>query len=93
MNIMISNILMLEKELELERQGYRRTRRYIGDVNEVTDHRWYQQEISQIAETRHHIADKNQTLQTTPHQKTNGSILNRLFRPSRTRRQPASNEC
>jgi hypothetical protein len=93
MNPMVNTILVLEKELELERQGLRRTRRYIGDLSQVTDARWYQGEVSQVAEAGPYFGEVSRVAEVKPRWEAHRSILVRLFHMPRTRRQPACDEC
>jgi hypothetical protein len=93
MNPIVNMILVLEKELELERQGLRRTRRWIGDVSQVTDARWYQGEVSRVSETKPYLGEVGRVAETKPRREAPRSILARLLHLPRTRRQPARNEC
>ena len=77
MNLLINLAIILEKELELERQGYPRTRRYIGDVSQVADDRCYQRKIVPAAETGHKLGKGSREARP--------SILTRLFRLPRSR--------
>ena len=93
MNPNVNMILVLEKELELERQGFRRTRRWIGDVSQVPDAGWYRGKVSQISETNHYLGEVSRVAETKPRREAHRSILARLLHLPRTRRQAASNEC
>lgn len=92
MNQIVNMNLVLEKELELERQGYRRTRRWIGDVK-GTDARWYQRGVSRIVETKRYPGEVSRTNETKPRREARHSILDRLLHLLPTRRQPACNDC
>jgi hypothetical protein len=91
MNPTVNLTLAVEKELELEKQGLSRTRRYIGDVSQVTDTRWYQGGISQVAEARPGLDGMNQIAETKPCPEGRRSILARLFHLPGTRHQSACN--
>ena len=93
MNPTVNMIIVLEKELALEHQGFRRTRRYIGDARQVADDRWYRASGSRVADTRHTLDAVNQVVRTKPSREARRSILARLFHLPRTRRQAACNEC
>jgi hypothetical protein len=93
MNPIVNLNLILEKELELERQGLRRTRRWIGDACQVTDARWYQGEVGPISATNHYLSEVGRVAGTKPRGEARRSILARLLDSPRTRRQPAYNEC
>lgn len=94
MNPMINMILVLEKELEMEQQGMRRTRRYIGDARELIDERWYQTDASQIVETRSNSHESGHHGQVNPDRKIeHQSILGRLFHLPRNRHLSACNKC
>ena len=86
-------ILTLEKELELERNGLRRTRRWIGDASQVTDERWYRGTARQLSVTGGGPGEVSRTVETNPCPEARRSILARLFtlRPGRT--QPAFTDC
>ena len=93
MNSIINLNIVLEKVLELERQGLRRTRRWIGDASQVIDARWYQGKISQGSESNHYLSEVNRVAEAKPRRKARRSIFARLLHLSHTRRQPASNQC
>jgi hypothetical protein len=104
MNPMTNTILILEKELELEHQGMRRTRRYIGDAPQVSDPRWYQRQVTPVSENDifheglfhtpqngKHRSELNQTAENL--RKARRSFLANLFHLPRAPRQPACDEC
>jgi hypothetical protein len=93
MNPIVNMNIVLEKELELEREGLRRTRRWIGDARQVTDARWYRGGESPVPETKHYLGEVNRIAETKPRREARRSILARLLHLPRTRRQPACNEC
>ncbi len=90
---MVNMVLGLEKELESERQGLRRTRRYIGDVRRVIDPRWYQPKICQVAENMHNLSEGNQVAEAKPCREARHSILKRFLHLPHTPHQPARCEC
>jgi hypothetical protein len=93
MNPTINMIIVLEKELDLEHQGMRRTRRYIGDGNLTTDSSWYQASINQGMEARNAVSDAYQLDESSPYKEARRSILSRLFHRTRTRHQSAYSKC
>jgi hypothetical protein len=88
MNQIVNLEMSLKKEIELESQGFRRTRRWIGDAEGVSDPNWYQAKASKIAETRRPLEDNNQVAETEPRMLPIPSVLNRFFKLPYTRRQP-----
>jgi hypothetical protein len=52
-------IVVVEKELELESQGMRRTRRFIGDAA-VGDPRWYQTRLNRVVEIEGHPLEQDE---------------------------------
>lgn len=89
MNLMTSSIIVAEKELELERQGFRRTRRWIGDANQVADEGWYRPIVRRIPESN----EARRVGQKGSRWETLSSELARLLHVPRTRQQTACNEC
>ena len=93
MNLIVNMNLVVEKELELERKGLRRTRRWIGDASQVADARWYRGEASRISKTRHYLGKVSRVAETKARREAHRSTLVRLLHLPRTRRQAARNEC
>ena len=93
MNPMVNMIIVLEKELEMERQGLRRTRRYIGDASQVADPRWYQRDINRAAESKLNLGEVRQVEDSEPCREPFRSRLARLFHLPRLYREPRCNEC
>jgi hypothetical protein len=93
MNPMVNMNIVLERELELEREGLRRTRRWIGDASQVTDDRWYWGGASPVPETKRYLDEANRIEGTKLRREARRSVLGRFLHLSRTRRQPAGNEC
>ena len=85
---MINMYTVLEKELELESQGIRRTRRWIGDDSRVIDGGWYQGKQSLISEHTLDLGEVNRASKFLPGLKTNRSMMGRLLYLLRNRRQP-----
>jgi hypothetical protein len=81
----------LEKELDLERKGVRRTRRWIGDDSRVIDDGWYQGNQTLISLRKSDPGKVSQAQKTMHGHDANRSILVRLFYLLRNRRQPAMN--
>ena len=82
----------IEKELELERQGMRRTRRWIGDANQAADARWYQARAYRISSSKRNLDEVSRVAKKQPHREAQGSILDRLSGLMNTRRQPAGSK-
>lgn len=92
MNPMVNLNIVLEKELELERQGFRRTRRWIGDASSNTNPNWYEAKASRVPTTRHNVDQIIQLADTKPHREANRSILARIFNLPYTNQQPAKSQ-
>lgn len=93
MNQMVNMIVVLEKELELERQGFRRTRRFIGDASQLIDDRWYRADGIRVAEIGQSMDGVSRLAAIKSRWEARRSILDRLFHLPRTRRDTACNEC
>lgn len=86
---MVNLEMSVRRELELEPQGFRRTRRWIGDAKEVSDPKWYQAKVSQISETMQSLNETNWAAETKPRIEPIRSTLNRFLNLPFSRRQPA----
>jgi len=53
----------IAKELEMERDGNRRTRRFIGDAAQASDRRWYQAPVTRRAQAAARQAEASQVAQ------------------------------
>ncbi len=93
MNPMVNMIMILERELELEHQGLRRTRRWVGDVSQVTDARWYRGAAGLVSEISEHKGEVSRDVETKPGCEARRRTPARLPRWARTRRKPVCNEC
>jgi hypothetical protein len=83
----------IEKELELEHQGLRRTRRWIGDANQVAEDGWYRAKINKISGSSHNLNQVSQVANAKPRWQANSAILKRLSSLFNTsRRQPVSSK-
>jgi len=89
----VNMIIGLEKELELERQGQPRTRRWIGDNRRVVDERWYRSQTVRTPEIGQEPCEGSQVVETGSRRETYRSALARLLRRPRASRQLASHEC
>ena len=78
----------VEKELEMERQGMNRTRRWIGDATQVTDSRWYQARAYQLTESKHNFDKVSQMAENLPLREAFNSILTRFSNLQSSRRYP-----
>lgn len=68
----------IAKELEMERDGMRRTRRWVGDAAQVTDNRWYQTSANQRTQAEGSLDQVSQAAQAQPRRQSSGSILSRV---------------
>jgi hypothetical protein len=89
MNPMVNLNNILEKELELERQGHRRTRRWIGDINHVSDEKWFQRIIHRIS-AEPYRSESSQVTESSSRQVKQSTPEKSL---NLTRRRPACGEC
>ena len=92
MNQIINLNMVIEKELEMERQGNRRTRRWIGDASQVADSRWYQARVNRVSKDTYNLGEIGKVEEIKPHQDPRPSIITRLLNLPYTRRQPAKIE-
>ena len=92
MNLIVILNIVMEKELELERQGISRTRRWIGDASQSANPGWYQTRVSQVSRTNHNLDGIIQAPETKPRQDVHRSILTRFFNSLYTNRQPAQSK-
>ena len=90
MNTLVHLNMTIEKELELERQGMRRTRRLIGDASQVRDFRWYERKTSRLPANNQNRDDLNLLTETRSPQKEGTPLLSRIFNLASTRRKPIS---
>ena len=88
--INLNNIV--EKELELESQGFRRTRRYIGDASQVGDERIYQTNIDQVALYKDNLNKIKSRSESAPSLQPGTSFLGRLSNLFPTPRQAVSSK-
>ena len=88
--INLNNIV--EKELELERQGFRRTRRWIGDASQVGDERMYQINLDQVAIYKDNLDKIKSRSESTPSRQSRTSFLGRLSNLFAAPRQAASSK-
>ena len=75
MNPIINLNMIVEKELELEKQGLRRTRRWIGDSVQAMDNGWYKTKLNKVGIVR----DFNKGMEVDPCKEPQTSILTRLL--------------
>jgi hypothetical protein len=83
---------VVEKELELEHQGFRRTRRWIGDASQVGDERMYQTKLNQVAIYKDKLNKIKRASEIAPSQQLRTSVLERFSKLFSTPRQPASSK-
>jgi hypothetical protein len=89
MNQIVNLEMNLRKELELESQGYRRTRRWIGDAEGITDPNWYQAKASRISANGTFPGESSRVVEPKPRMEPIRSAVIRFFSLPMTRRQPA----
>lgn len=97
MNNIINLNMMIEKELDLEHQGHRRTRRWIGDANHVADASWYKAEPNRAFATRDPLSDSQSMVEAQPRWQEPNPILARIssllsYQPVRKNNQRTSME-
>jgi hypothetical protein len=78
----------VEKELEVERQGMRRTRRWMGDTTQDTDIRWYQASAYRLTESKPNLDEFSQMAEDQPPREAFSSILTRFSNLLNSRHQP-----
>lgn len=86
MNLITNLNMMVEKELELEKQGLRRTRRWIGDSVQATDNGWYKSKLNKVGI----VPEINNGIEVDPCKETQNSILARLISRVRPLKNPGS---
>lgn len=92
MQMMVNLNVAVERELELEQNGQRRTRRWIGDTPRDADHGWYQSKVSQIPGSIYAQNGSSQIEKSGRRSETRNSFLNRLFQFPNIRQQVAKSE-
>ncbi|MCU0485258.1 MAG: hypothetical protein MUC85_04020 [Anaerolineales bacterium] len=93
MNTMINLNVVLEHELELERLGFSRTSRWIGNRNRAADESWYRRNSTLAGTTVPSAGMVEQAAGTSTPPLKRSSSLARLLRPSRPHRQSACENC
>ena len=83
---------VLEKELDLESQGFRRTRRWIGDASQVGDEKLYQTNLNQVAIYKDKLNKIKNASEIAPSQQTRSSFLGRLSNLYNTPHQTVSSK-
>ena len=83
---------IVEKELELERQGFRRTRRWIGDASQVGDERMYQTKLNQVAIYKDNLNKIKSGSEGTPSRQLGTAFFEWFSNLLSTPRQPASSK-
>ena len=78
----------IQKEVELERQGMLRIRRWIGGEIRVNDERWYQARAYRLPESKTNLDEASPMTEDQPRRKTFGSILTRFSNLLSSRRYP-----
>ena len=83
---------VVEKELELESQGFRRTRRWIGDASQVGDERMYQTNIDQVALYKDNLNKIKSASQSASYRQSRTSFMERLSSLFPAQRQAVSSK-
>lgn len=78
----------IDRELELENQGMRRTRRWIGDATQAADERWYQARAFRISSSKPKLEQVSQMTKDHTYYQSQRSVLNLLSTLFNIRRQP-----
>jgi hypothetical protein len=87
--IQISDLINdIHKDVELERQGMRRTRRWMGDTTQDTDIRWYQARAYRLTESKPNLDEFSQMVEDQPPRDAFSSILTRFSNLPNSRHQP-----
>lgn len=88
--INLNNIV--EKELEMESQGFRRTRRWIGDASQVADEKMYQTKLNQFAVYKDNLNKIKSASESSASRQAHTSFLGQLSNLFSTPRQPANSK-
>ena len=91
MNSIVNLNMVIEKELELERWGLRRSRRWIGDAG--LDVGWYQNTVNWLAKTPGRPEKVGSGMKVKPRRQVRRTFLHRLLSLFGSRQKPASGEC
>ena len=78
----------IDRELELENEGMRRTRRWIGDATQTGDERWYQARAFQISSSKPQLDQVSQMTKDQTAYQSQRSVLDLLSGLFKTQRQP-----
>ena len=78
----------IERELELENQGMRRTRRWIGDATQAADERWYQARAFRVSSSKPKLDQVSQMTNDQTYYQSQRSVLDLISSLFKTRRQP-----
>ena len=92
MQMMVNLNVAVERELELERSGQRRTRRWIGDTPRDADPGWNKAKMNKIRGSVYRNNGSSQIGDSNPLSEMQNSVLNRLFQFPVIRRQAAKSE-
>ena len=93
MNTMVNMIVMLEKELEGEQHGLRRSARYVGNLRQMSDLRWHRGEVRTAAEPRQLLDAGGPEAAIETRLQAHRSLLSRLFHQPRAHHQETCGEC
>ena len=92
MQMMVNLNVAVERELELERSGQRRTRRWMGDTPRDADPGWNKVKVSQVPGPVYRQNGSSQIKKSRTRNESQNSFLNRLFQIPNLRRQAIKNE-
>ena len=78
----------IAKELEMERDGKRRTRRFIGDAAQASDRRWYQAPVTRQTQAAANPAEASQAAEGQPRRQPASAFMARFSSLFGSRRLP-----
>lgn len=91
MQMMVNLNVAVERELELEKSGQSRSRRWIGDTPRDADPGWQRANLSQVPGSVFRQNGSSQ-IEMSSHSESKTSFLNRLFQFPVMRRQAVKSE-
>jgi hypothetical protein len=92
MQMMVNLNVAVERELELERSGQRRTRRWIGDTPRDADPGWNKVKVSQVPGPLYRQNGSIKIESSSRRSETQSSFVKRLFQFPIFRRQTVKSE-
>lgn len=92
MQMMVNLNVAVERELELERSGQRRTRRWMGDTPRDADPGWNKVKLSQVRGSVYRQNGSSKIESSSRRSEKQSSFVNRLFQFPIIRRQAVKSE-